>query len=254
MMAPVRVRTVPLLVVAWLACPASGLAQDAAQSEAREPAPEMEAAELSAPTDDGSDDDADDAEDAAAETEQPAAPRAPWRWPGTLIGELTARVHFPPEGDFDRALAALGYGSSPVVPQITAGMSFPIGVEWLWLGGRVGLRGRTWDHRYRDDASLVGVDLVAVLRARIAIGSFFELGASVAGGLGWMGVWMNGTMIDQLVPRFDVAAEIMFAIGRHFAFGPRGGWDYFQWTGLNAYGHGTDAGGPWVGLALEARE
>jgi hypothetical protein len=171
-----------------------------------------------------------------------------------VIEELTFRLHIPPQSDFDRALIAHRYGDAPVAPSVTFGVSLPIGVEWLWLGGRAGVRGRTWDHLYLEDASLVGVDLLVVLRARLLLGARIELGVAVGGGLGWAGIWVNGTMIDQFLPRFDVAAELAIGIGNHFSIGPRFGWDYFQWSGLNEYGHGVDAGGPYVALALEGRE
>jgi hypothetical protein len=137
---------------------------------------------------------------------------------------------------------------------VTFGVSLPIGVEWLWLGGRAGVRGRTWDHLYLEDASLLGVDLLVVLRARLLLGARIEIGVAVGGGLGWTGIWVNGTMIDQFLPRFDVAAELAIGIGDHFSIGPRFGWVYFQWSGLNEYGHGVAAGGPYVARALEGRE
>src|SRR5690606_21531245 len=99
--------------------------------------------------------------------------------------------------------------------------AFPVGVEWLWLGGQLGVRGRTWSHGERDAASAVGVDLLVVARARFHIDHKVELGLTLGGGLGWLGVWVNGVGSDQIVPRFDVQADLAFAIGRHFALGDR---------------------------------
>jgi hypothetical protein len=178
-----------------------------------------------------------------------------WTWPGTVLTEFQARVAVPLQTDFDRALAAHGFGTRQIAPAIVLGVQFPIGVEWLWLGGRLGARGRTWDHAYKDeDAALVGLDLLATVRARLRIGSVVELGIMVAGGVGYLGLSYGGVMIDQIAPRFDVGAELAFAVGRHFTIGPRFGWEYFQWSDINVYAHGLDAGGPWLGAAIEGRE
>lgn len=179
---------------------------------------------------------------------------APWRWPGAVVWGTDLRVAIPPATDFDRALVAHDYGSTQALPTVATSLVVPVLVEWLWIGGQLGVRGRTWSHPTHDAASLVAFDLLAVVRARFALGDVVELGASVGGGLGWIGVWVNGVMADQLAPRFAVQGELAFRIGRHFALGPRIGWDYFQWSGVNAYGQSVDAGGPYFGLSLEGRE
>lgn len=188
-----------------------------------------------------------------AEAARPDAPA--WRWPGAVVWDLELRLGFPEETGFDRGLSAHGYGTFRIVPTVALGVAVPAFVEWLWIGGQVGVRGRTWDRVGREAASLVGADLLATVRARIAIGRSVEMGLVVGGGLGWMGTWVNGVLSDQLAPRFNVQADLAFRIGRHFALGPSGGWDYFQTPSpINAYGHGVDAGGFYFGLSLEGRE
>jgi len=185
--------------------------------------------------------------DASAETPE-------WSWPGSVVWDLELRLAFPPETGFDRALFAHGYGAFRIIPALAMGVAVPV-VPWLWLGGQLGVRGRTWNHPERTHASLVGVDALATVRARIRVGSRVELGAVVGGGLGWIGTWVNGVLADQLAPRSNAQADVMFGIGRHFALGPSFGWDYFQTPSpINTYGHGVDAGGFYFGLSLEGRE
>jgi hypothetical protein len=189
----------------------------------------------------------------AAEEPEPAAPIDTWTWPGKVLLDLSVRVHFPLATNFDHALIAHAYGHTGVTPSMTFGIAFPVGVEWLWIGGRAGLRGRTWDHAYHSGANLVGVDLMATIRARANFGSV-ELGCAVSGGVGWAGLWVNGAMTDTFAPRVDVAVELAFQIGRHFAIGPRLGWDYFEFLQINRYGHSVDAGGLYIAIGIEGRE
>lgn len=188
------------------------------------------------------------------QSEPPTTPVPEWRWPGVIVWEIGLRLYLPPETGFDRALIGHGYDKLGLVPGLVASFAIPAGVEWLWLGGQLGVRGRTWSHAEHEDASMVAADLLAMVRVRFLLGDRVELGAAVGGGLGWAGVWVNGVMSDQVVPRFTVQGDLSFRIGRHFAFGPRVGWDYLQQQGLNTYGHSADAGGPYFGLSLEGRE
>jgi len=178
-----------------------------------------------------------------------------WRWPGAIIWDLELRLAIPPDTGFDRSLGAHGYGNLRIIPALVAGLAVPVGVEWLWIGAQVGARGRTWDHPTRDSASLVGIDVLATVRARFLLGERVELGVSAGGGLGWIGTQVNGVLSDQLAPRFNVQLDLAFRAGDHFALGPSVGWDYFQTpSAVNAYGDGVDAGGPYFGLSVEGRE
>ncbi|HEY8428375.1 MAG TPA: hypothetical protein VIL20_08370 [Sandaracinaceae bacterium] len=192
-------------------------------------------------------------ERAEAQNDEGGAANA-WRWPGTIVWELSLRGGAALDTDFDRALAAHGYGKLGFVPGVTAALSFPVGVEWLWLGGQIGARGRSWPHADRDAARAFGLDLLAFARARFRLHQRIELGLSIGGGLGWLDVRVNGVGSDQIVPRFEVQADLAFPIGRHFALGPRIGWSYFVREGINAYGHAVELGGPYFGLSLEGRE
>ncbi len=179
----------------------------------------------------------------------------PWRWPGAIIWDLELRLAIPPDTGFDRSLRAHGYGNVRVIPALVAGLAAPVGVEWLWIGGQVGVRGRTWDHAARDSVSLVGVDALVTVRGRFLLGERGELGVTTGGGVGWIGTWMNGVMSDQIAPRFNVQLDLTFRVRDHFALGPSVGWDYFQTpSAINAYGDGVEAGGPYFGLSVEGRE
>lgn len=166
---------------------------------------------------------------------------------------LHLRVGLPPGSGFDEALAAHRYDASPVIPSVYVGAAGAV-LEWLWVGGRLGTRGRTFGHVDRDEATLYAADLLVTAQVRLALGSVVEVGALVAGGASYIAVRVNGVLTDQVTARFGAEATVAFRIGRNFALGPRVGWDYFQWENMNAYGDGVDLGGVWFGIALEGRE
>lgn len=180
----------------------------------------------------------------------PPAPPIP---PPIYVVELAPRATFPVESSFDRALSTLRYRSVRVVPNGYVGMHVPV-VEWLWLGGRIGMRGMTWRHLTRDDATVVAGELLATAQLRFSLGRVVELGLLAGGGVGWMSVELDGVGSDQLAPRFVAEGIIAFRPDRHVAIGPRFGWEYFVWEGMNAYDHALDIGGPFFGVAVEGRE
>ncbi len=237
-------------------CLARAIATSGAAASAQAPSDEPVDAQPSEPrTDERAPDDARADEPERAEGDQEDAPRVDtWRWPGVVVWDLALRLAIPERMGFDRSIEGHGYDNVRLVPTVVAGLSVPAGVEWLWIGGQLGVRGRTWSHAEREDASMVGVDLLATVHARFLLGQVVELGAAVGGGAGWIAVVVNGVVSDQVVPRFNVQAELAFRVGRHFAIGPRVGWDYFVREGINAYGDSVDAGGPYFGLSLEGRE
>lgn len=167
--------------------------------------------------------------------------------------EAHVRLSFPEHSSFDRALEAHRYGGTRVSPVGYFGISVPV-VEWLWLGGRLGARGRSWGHPDYDDAYLAAADLLLTAQVRFVVARVIELGVLLAGGASYMTMLLNDQTIDQLMPRFGLEAVIAFRIGSNFAIGPRVGWDYFQWDHINAYDHGVDLGGAFLGISLEARE
>lgn len=177
-----------------------------------------------------------------------------WRWPGTLIWDLELRVNIPPESAFDRALHAHRHRGGSFNPAIVVGVAVPV-VPWLWLGGQLGVRGRAWAHDTLAGANFVGADAMATVRARIPLGRRLEIGALIAGGIGWIGTWVNDVLSDQLAPRVSFQADVLFSAGRHFSLGPSVGWEVFETPSpVNAYGHVADLGGFYLGLSLEGRE
>ncbi|MGE0786516.1 MAG: hypothetical protein AB7S26_12670 [Sandaracinaceae bacterium] len=190
------------------------------------------------------------------QTAHPGPPPPPSRPPIPVPHysvELSPRAAFPEESSFDRALGAVRYRSVRVVPTGYVGLQIPV-IEWLWLGGRLGVRGMTWSHPEREDASVVGADLLLTAQVRFAPARVFELGLMVVGGAGWMNVVLDGVSSDQVCGRFAIEGIVAFRPDAHFTLGPRFGWEYFQWEHMNAYDHGLDLGGPFFGIALEGRE
>lgn len=167
--------------------------------------------------------------------------------------ELQLRLAFPAESSFDRALYSLRYDGFRVEPVGYVGVAVPV-VEWFWIGGRYGMRGRQWTHTDQDAASVSAGDLLVTAQLRFSLGRTVELGVLVAGGAGFVNVQLNGVAAGQVVARFQAEATLAFKVGANFAIGPRVGWDYFQWDSMNRYDHGLDIGGPFIGIGLEGRE
>ncbi len=175
------------------------------------------------------------------------------RWPGTLILGAALRGAIPPQTDFDSALIAHGFGNVQLVPTLVAHAVVPV-LRWLWIGGQIGVRGRGWPSGTHDNPpALLATDLLALIRARFPLARFFELGATVGAGIGWMGVNIDGVWAGGLAPRINLQVDIAFRTGSDFTIGPRIGWDYFRWNGINSYGNTVNAGGPYFGLAAEGR-
>ena len=167
--------------------------------------------------------------------------------------ELQLRSAFPVESSFDQVMSEFGYDGVRIEPVGYVGVAVPT-LEWLWLGARYGMRGRNWTHPDRPSAVVAAGDLLGTAQVRFALGRVVELGVLFGGGAGVVVLQLNGISADQVVPRFLIEGTVAFRIGANFAFGPRIGWDYFQWEGMNRYGHGLDIGGPFVGIGLEGRE
>lgn len=186
-------------------------------------------------------------------TLRPRPPPPPPIPPPRYSVELQLRLAFPGESSFDRAMTAFRYSGVRVEPVGYVGIQVPL-VDSFWIGARYGMRGRQWTHMERDAASVSAGDLLATAQVRFSLGPVVELGVLLAGGVAFLNVQMNGVDSGQVVGRFGLEAILAFKIGPNFAFGPRFGWDYFQWEGLNRYDHGLDIGGGFLGFGLEGRE
>jgi len=167
--------------------------------------------------------------------------------------EIQIRGAFQEETSFDRTMGAFGYSGTRAAPVVYAGAAVPL-VEWLWLGGRIGMRGRLWTHPERESAYATAGDLLLTAQVRFRLGRVVELGVLAGGGAGIVMLELNDVMSDQVVPRFQAEATVAFRVGNHFTLGPRFGWEYFQWEGMNRYDDGMDLGGFFFGLGLEGRE
>lgn len=154
-------------------------------------------------------------------------------------------------GSYDDTLQALGYEESDAVQGLTAfGGARLVGP--LWLGGRVGFRSRNWPQP-ADTANATGFDGLVELSLRLPLGDWFELGASVAGGIGGIRLRINDAFEASLVPRLHGALFVGVPLPGPVRFVLRGGWDLFAWDDANEVGDDVDLGGFFVGGAVEVR-
>ncbi|AKF08460.1 hypothetical protein DB32_005609 [Sandaracinus amylolyticus] len=158
----------------------------------------------------------------------------------------------PLRASLDDALEAHRYGSSPVLFAGDFTLMTRI-AEWLWLGGRVGARGRGWGSNNSAPAVGGGIDALAVAHVRAHLGPIVDLGAVLGVGLGWGGVSIQGAGTWAFAPRLSGYAQVGFRVAQGVRIGARVGWDWFSMYDLDRYGSDLELGGPLLGIGLEVR-
>lgn len=126
-------------------------------------------------------------------------------------------------------------------------------LEWLWLGGRFGFRGRTWGRDVSSPAHAGGFDLMAILHLRGQLGRVIDFGGLVGAGMGIVGLALNDTVSVGPAPRLSGGAELGFRLAPGARIVLRASWDFFQWFDLDRFGHDLDLGGPTIAAGLEIR-
>ncbi|MFK7984926.1 MAG: hypothetical protein AB8I08_02770 [Sandaracinaceae bacterium] len=168
--------------------------------------------------------------------------------------EIQPRLTLLTGSSMDDALRAHRYVPNGPSSGGHVGAEFSVVEPWFWIGGRLGLRGRTWRHPDRDGPVATAGDLQLTVGVRGDVDQVVEFGAVIHGGVGVVDLRVNGVAAGQLVGRFGLEGVLAFRVGPNFSFGPRIGWEYFQWDGVNADGHWLELGGPFLGLSLEGRQ
>ncbi len=156
------------------------------------------------------------------------------------------------DSSYDLALQSHAYG--PGSPNVLFDGSLTYRVtSWLYLGGRVGARGRGWIRRDGEYAMTTGVDAMAIAHGRVHLGPVIDLGLVLGGGLGVAGVTLHSDTTLGVAPRLHASLQFGFRLARGFHIFVRGAWDYFPWNDLDAGGRDIDLGGPYFGLGLEVK-
>jgi hypothetical protein len=158
----------------------------------------------------------------------------------------------PPASAFDEVLLEHGFDPAPLVFGIDLDARHRLW-NFLWLGGRVALRQRSWAAPARDPATAFALTGLALVAARFDLGRALDIG--VVGGLG----------AGPLALTMNEATDVHFALhvhaGLEFAFtltGPlrvllRVAWDYDRAT-VNDFGHEVRLGGFSFGIGVEGRQ
>ncbi len=163
-------------------------------------------------------------------------------------------VGYAMPSSIDRALATHLYADQSGGPMVTGDFQLTYrALDWLFLGGRFGFRGRGWGRDGEAGAQAGGFDLMAMLHVRGQLGRIFNLGAMVGAGGGVVGLLLNRNVALGVAPRLSGGVEIGFRLGRGVRLEIRGSWDFFPWFDIDADGHDLDLGGPSVAVGLEVR-
>lgn len=163
-------------------------------------------------------------------------------------------VGYAMPSSIDRALATHLYSDQNGGVLVTGDFQLTYRVlEWLWLGGRLGFRGRGWGRDGAAGAHAGGFDLLGIIHLRSQVGRVFSLGAMLGGGGGAAGLLLNEAITIGASPRITGGVEIGFRLGTGIRLEIRGSWDYFPWFDIDRFGHDIDLGGPSVAAGLEVR-
>jgi len=156
------------------------------------------------------------------------------------------------DSSLDDALEAHRYGSSPLVFQGDIALLARV-TEWLYVGGRLGGRGRGWLSNEEAPASAGGVDGMAIAHVRGYLGRIVDIGAILGAGLGWGGISLARGGASDFAPRLHGSALIAFRLDAGVRLCARFAWDWFSVYDMDRYGSDLELGGPSLSLGLEIR-
>ena len=158
----------------------------------------------------------------------------------------------PLESSLDRALASHRYGDSPLMWLADATLLTRV-ADWIWLGGRFGMRGRGWGSDRTAPAVAGGLDALAIAHVRAHLGPIVDVGVVLGVGLGWAALSIQGGGPWAFAPRVSGALQAGFRLAPGARIGARIGWDWFSMYDLDRYGSDLELGGPTLSLGFELR-
>lgn len=156
------------------------------------------------------------------------------------------------DSSLDAALAAHRYGESPLIFQGDVSLLARIS-EWLYLGGRLGGRGRGWLSNVEEPVSAGAIDAMAIAHARVYLGRVVDLGAILGLGMAWGGVSIERGGSAAVAPRLHGAVMIAFRVASGGRFVARFAWDWCSFYDMDRYGSDLELGGPSLAIGLEIR-
>ncbi len=153
---------------------------------------------------------------------------------------------------YDDAIQSHAYGPSSPTLSMDGAITYGV-TRWLYIGGRLGARGRGWLRRDGDYAMATGVDALVIAHGRIHLGPIVDLGLVLGGGLGVAALSIHRSTLVGVTPRLHGGVQFGFRLARGFHLFVRGVWDYFPWNDIDQYGSDIDLGGPFVGIGIEVK-
>lgn len=168
------------------------------------------------------------------------------------IFQLFVGAGAPLDSSLDVALASHRYGDSVLTLLADATLLTRV-ADWIWLGGRVGMRGRGWGSHRTGPAVAGGLDALAIAHVRAHVGPIVDVGIVLGIGIGWGGVSIQADGAWAFAPRASGALQAGFRVAPGARIGARIGWDWFSMDDLDRYGSDLELGGPTLGVGFELR-
>jgi hypothetical protein len=126
-------------------------------------------------------------------------------------------------------------------------------LDWLWLGGRFGGRGRFYTRNDGPGGSAGAFDLMAVVQTRFQLGRIVEIGVMAGAGAALVGVLLRNQLSAGVWPRLTAGVHIGMRIAHGVRIVARFSWDYCTIFDIDRYGSDVELGGPAGAIGIEVR-
>jgi hypothetical protein len=152
----------------------------------------------------------------------------------------------------DLALRSHDYGTPAGFFTVDATLAGRV-LDWLWIGGRLGGRGRFYTRNDGPGGQAGAFDVMAVVQTRFQLGRLVELGVMVGGGGALVGLLLRGQLAAGVWPRLTAGVHLGLRVARGVRIIARFAWDYCTLFDMDRYGSDIELGGPTGALGIEVR-
>lgn len=156
------------------------------------------------------------------------------------------------QSSLDLALRSHDYGTPGGLFAADATISGRL-LDWLWLGGRFGGRGRFYTRNDGPGGHASAFDLMMVLETRFQLGRVVELGVMAGAGAGLVAVLLRDQVSAGVWPRLTAGAHLGLRVAHGVRIVVRFSWDYCTLFDIDRYGSDVELGGPMGALGIEVR-
>lgn len=157
------------------------------------------------------------------------------------------------QSSYDRRLRARGYSTNEIISGVDLGGAGRVN-SWLWLGGRTGLRYRSFGSLRGASASASGQDFLFTADARGMLGTAIDYWGQVGVGLAVAWTTMRDIFATTVSPRVSVAAGFGVNFLSDWRVLGRVSFEWHPLFDVNDLGDDTSLGGLAFGVGIEWRK